>query len=405
MPVAGRRHESRRVRLLRERGVGRRVAGAGHRAVGFADSAQVARLFQVVLPRVLHAGWSWAVHHVAPSPHDGSRRRGAAGRFLPSRHPHLRASVALVATLVALSAAPGAAAASSAANDPDQVITILPTVQSLDVEPGQVATFDVTVKNQTELALSFDVEAFDLRRSRAGTDSVELAERGEAPRGAGSWLTLTPQRWQADAATEQQITVTVRVPADARPGGHYAGLLVSADPIEAREGIGVRSQVSMYVFITVAGQFERRLDVDVVSDSRWRWRGGPTEWVVELRNSGDLHENVSGVVTVDGVVDADHRVALDPGILLPGERREQRIRVETRDAPDVLRAKARVDRDEAPSVQAVSSRTIILPWWLLVLVAVATVVIVWRLRTRRRRWEVDPGDGDLDDPGDGDLDE
>lgn len=117
-------------------------------------------------------------------------------------------------------------------------------------------------------------------------------------------------------------------------------------------------------------------------------------WDVELRNAGNSHEAFSGVLVLDGVAGRAGRRAIDNGVLLPGESRRFPVSVDLRDAPDVVRATARIDRDGAQRVSDAASRTVVLPWWILLVLVVAAVSIGWRLHARRRSdraWGLEAG--------------
>jgi hypothetical protein len=104
---------------------------------------------------------------------------------------------------------------------------------------------------------------------------------------------------------------------------------------------------------------------------------------VHVRNEGDVHEPISGRVKLDGVFGGSSSTRLDAGILFPGEERTERVGFDLRSAPDLLRATARIDLDDAPAVVDDAPSVIVLPIWVLVLLAVAILVVVLRLRSRR----------------------
>ena len=123
-----------------------------------------------------------------------------------------------------------------------------------------------------------------------------------------------------------------------------------------------------------SGDFQRDVDVTVTPDQRWHWRGGASRWTVRIHNAGDVHENVSGSLQVEGLLADGRRQPLRPGILLPGETRTQHVTVDLRDAPALLTGTARVRLDDHPDATESSERVVVLPWWLLVLLGVLIAV-------------------------------
>jgi hypothetical protein len=301
-----------------------------------------------------------------------------------------------------------ASPAALAARDADETINITPAVDFIpQLQPGSTVTSDITVRNQTTIDADFTIGLFDATTSKDGSTALSLVRIGDAPRGAGAWLDVVdggacpPRDTHAScfhlAHGEQRVVhVRIRVPEDAGAGGHYAGVQVIGSQSDPATNLDIKVLDEVPVFLTVAGDYERDLRVHATPDDPWRWHGGSTSWTVQLRNEGDVHENVSGFLTVDPLLVGTHRIALKPGILLPGEHRTQHLRMDVRDAPDLLAARVRVELDDHAPARDDVRRTVVLPWWFLVLVAVAIAVVWWRLRTRAtapRRGESQDVDG------------
>ncbi|MCW2956473.1 MAG: hypothetical protein JWO69_1342 [Thermoleophilia bacterium] len=252
-------------------------------------------------------------------------------------------------------------------------------------------TVDITVQNQTRRAHDVRASAGDIapRTNGAGGQPVVADAPGTRPRGAGDWLELTPTSWRLAAGKEQRVRVRVRVPDDAPLGGNFATVTFQIDAVGNDAGtVPVTAEVGTTLLFTVAGDYRRSLEASLAADDTWRWGGGRTTWLLELRNEGDLHETVSGSVEVDGMLAAPARVPIAAGIILPGETRTQVVQVELREAPDWLSAEARVELEAGADVAADADRVVVMPWWLLVAGAAVVGVVAWRLRTRRRPdWE------------------
>lgn len=287
------------------------------------------------------------------------------------------------------------------APDPDEAITFDRAVYFLEADPGERVTVPLVVKNSTGVSPTFSSEALDMQSGEGtGSRAFRYLPVGEAPRGAGGWIRpIVPRTFTIPPFEQQELDIVVDVPADAGAGGHYAAIMFSApDP---RPDSQVRFDVNqpVAIFITVSGEFEHDLRVTATPTDRWRWHGGRTTWDVHLRNEGDVHEPISGRVRVDGVFGGATSARLDAGILFPGEERTQRVDFDVRSAPDLLRATARVDLDDAPTAADDAPSVVVLPIWVLVLLAVAIVIVVLRLRWRGGRRET-RDDVEVDDDGD-----
>jgi hypothetical protein len=252
----------------------------------------------------------------------------------------------------------------------------------LDARPGERVETTVLVQNQTGVAAAFEVEVTDMQAGPGADRAFDYVPVGDAPRGAGAWTSTPTTTFRLAPATQREIDVVVDVPADAGAGGHYAALLFTAREVNPTGQFQIDALTPVPVLVTVAGEFERDLRATIDPDDRLRWSGGRARWTVELRNEGDVHENVSGRVRFDPVWSGSSSTPLGAGILLPGESRRQRVALDVRSAPDAFTADVRVDLDESEPVTATAPRMWVLPIWLVV-VAIALVVVVWlRLRGR-----------------------
>lgn len=263
--------------------------------------------------------------------------------------------------------------------------------------PGERVVVPLLVKNQTRSDVHLLVDVVDMEEGAGSSSAFEYVAVGDARRGAGAWIEdIDPAEFDIEAARERPVPVVVEIPEDAGAGGWYGALVFTAkDPRPGAE-VPIDQTVPVPVLVTVDGDYERDLRVDVEPADRWRWRGGRGEWEVELRNEGDVHEVIAGRMRIDGALSGATGTAIRPVVLLPGEVRRQRTSFDLRDAPDVVGANLRVERDEGDPVEADSPPVVVLPWWLLVLLALAIGVIAWRVRASRGDdgpWEDEEDEG------------
>lgn len=287
---------------------------------------------------------------------------------------------------------PPAGDAAAPTRDPDEAITFVPPIVFLEGAPGETVSRELVVQNQTQLDAGFVAEVVDAQEGAGDSDALDYVAPGEARRGGGTWLEPpTPARFDIAAGAQRSLPVTVEIPRGAGPGGYYAAVVFTVrDPRPGSEVL-VDLRQPVPVLVTVRGDYERDLRVSVESRDGWRWRGGTASWTVELHNAGDVHEVFAGRIRADGIVGRAMSAPMRPGILLPGERRSQETKFALRDAPDAWAAHARVVDSDGNSIRASSGRLVVMPWWLLLLVALVLATVAWRLR-RRDRPDEDVGD-------------
>lgn len=250
---------------------------------------------------------------------------------------------------------------------------------------------EVLLKNQTLSDVRFTVEVLDMVEGVGSSTAPEFVAIGDARRGAGAWIDRPrPDTFTIEAGTERPVPLVIDIPDDAGPGGWYAALVFVAEDPDPAANVPIDQQFFVPVLVTVDGDFERDLQLRISPEDRWAWRGGPKAWEVEMRNDGDVHEVLAGRVRIDGLLGGASSRLLRPAILLPGEVRRQRVRFDLRDAPDLIGATVRVERDEGEPRSASAARMVVLPWWLLLLLALGVLMVAWRLRTRSRSRDASP---------------
>lgn len=295
---------------------------------------------------------------------------------------------------------------SGAPSSNEEAIAVAPPFLVGDIEPGTRRSFTVRVLNQTRRAFRFTTTFQDLESAPQAEGGRRFLEPGESDWGAAKWMQVEPPTWTLGPATTQELTVTADVPAGIGAGGRYAALLIRALPVVEPNDPGnlsITNEISVFALLTVPGHGLHDLRVDVLPPSSPRWRGGRAAWTVRVRNRGDIHENVSGSLRVGGLFGGAERHRLEPFILLPGGEHVERVRLDLRDAPDLWSARARVDTGDGHPDRVLAPRVLVLPWWLLLVLAVAAALIAWRLGRRRRHRQVHDEQDAWDDGEQGDV--
>lgn len=208
---------------------------------------------------------------------------------MPRATPHLRQpaalalalALALLAALGPLAKAPAAAVTAAAttqrttwalepatAEGPDGRVSYRHTL-----DPGAEVTEHVALTNFGEHPVTFQVYAGDGVLTSDG--QFDLPPAGTTPVGAGAWIAMgDPAGALAEPGTVQHLevagggTVTlpfvVRVPADATPGDHPAGI-VAAVATSTADGVGVDSRVGARLHLRVTGDLVTALAVPEVT--------------------------------------------------------------------------------------------------------------------------------------------
>lgn len=324
--------------------------------------------------------------------------------LLDRRHAHgpvLRAVLALLVLVAAglAVAAParaddtvGIAGAPSNGTDPDGR-----SRYSYQVQPGQQVADFYLVRNTGTTDQSVELVATDAYNTDDG--AFALLATDEEPKDAGAWVTLQDGQKRLTVplapGAQQVVPFTVTVPADARPGDHAAGLVVSASAVEGQ--VKVERRVATRMYVRVAGELQPVLTVASITASAPAGANpltGPSTVTVTVHNTGNVALGATlaaGATTWFGV-SAARAVHEEVPEILPGATRVVTLSVPGVGRSGLLRPyvdlQPNVDPaalDPGPLAPVHRDTTVVaVPWMLLGILALA--VGGWfALRARRRR--------------------
>lgn len=316
--------------------------------------------------------------------------------------------LALLATLLVLAFAMSVLPALSASADDTDGISGGPanetgpdgrTRYSYQVSPGQQLNDNYVVSNTGTTAQTMTVFATDAFNTDAG--EFGLLDTGETPIDAGSWITFeggAPQLTiPLEPGASQIVPFSFTVPADARPGDHAAGIVISVTSASGQ--ILVDRRVATRLYVRVLGDIQPILTVTNISATytgELNPVSGEALVTFTLKNTGNVALGASmaiGVNTYLGI-GVGPVVTKELEEMLPGSTRSLSIPIAGVGQLGYLDAYVKlqptVDPDAiSPGFLAPVSRDTVLfamPWWLLILLVVGAVVWL-ALRIRRARDE------------------
>lgn len=267
---------------------------------------------------------------------------------------------------------------------------------SYEVAPGQQLTDNYSVSNTGTTAQVMRVFATDAFNTDDG--SYGLLDTDAEAVDAGAWITFADGAKFVDVplvpGESQLVAFTLTVPADASPGDHAAGIVISVTSPQGQ--ILVDRRVATRLYVRVPGELQAALTVGSISSSYQpsiNPLDGTTTVTFTVRNSGNVAlgaNMVVGVKTYFGI-SAAPMVRDELSEMLP-----RSTRVLTMTIPGVaqlgylnpyvsLAPTAAVDMTNPGPLATVNRDTvaIAIPWWLILLVVVGGGISVF-LRIRRR---------------------
>lgn len=130
-----------------------------------------------------------------------------------------------------------------------------------DAVPGQQVSDCYLVKNTGTVAQQVTVYATDAFNTEAG--DFALLDASAAPTDTGSWVSLEDgsarMQFELAAGASRPVRFTLTVPADAGPGDHAGGLIVSAQT--PSDQILVDRRVGTRMYVRVPGDLQSLLNI------------------------------------------------------------------------------------------------------------------------------------------------
>nr|BFE60887.1 DUF916 domain-containing protein [Dactylosporangium thailandense] len=262
------------------------------------------------------------------------------------------------------------------------------------LDPGQVMTEHLAVRNFSDTAVVFSLKAADGYLTDKGR--FNMLASGSPSVDGGRWIEVQ-EKVSVGAKETKVVPFTINAPRDAAPGDHPAG--IAATLMTAGGTVNVESRVGFRVMMRATGTLTAALAVsDLTARYKRSWNplsAGAVQVSYTVKNAGNVTVTGTGHVTVDELFGlAGHDASGGVEEILPGGSRPAEARVGGVWGLGALRTTVRVtpavqggDSSGAEIRSASASVTVwTLPWpQLALVVALAVLLLAARTAVRRRR--------------------
>jgi len=206
----------------------------------------------------------------------------------------------------------------------------------LILEPGESKTVELLVSNRMGDLREFNFEIEDAIGSDNPDRPVVLLGDDRGPYTVRDYIDLPSDSFLLPHGKRARVPVTVRVPEDAEPGGHYGSVLVTTLSREAEAGdtagavpqSAIVSRIGTLFFVTIPGEVDRSGKLEefrTIPEKKW-YQSGPIRFELLYRNTGSVHVNPYGEITITNMFGEEvGYVELDPWFALPGSLRFREV--------------------------------------------------------------------------------
>lgn len=209
-----------------------------------------------------------------------------------------------------------------------QAMTLVPPSFEFNVKPGDTVTTKVKLFNETPSAIeAYPSTANFTAKDQTGTPSFSTEK---VVTDLASWITVSAGPYVLQPGDRIEVPVTIKIPASADPGGHYAAVFFGTKPPSTDGVVGIASKIGSLIIIRVAGNIRENADLTsfgVVGKSS-SFSHQPVNFTMSIRNSGNVHVRPKGSIVVKnmwGRVVGTVGINVGEGAVLPNSTRDFQV--------------------------------------------------------------------------------
>ncbi len=283
----------------------------------------------------------------------------------------------------------------STGGSPGQGLEISPPVIELSANPGQTVTTSIRVRNftQGELIAKGKADDFGAGTDETGQPKLLLDETGATRYSLKYWVNGVPDLDLAPGELKT-ATITISLPANAEPGGHFGVVRFTAVPPNlSGTGVALSASIGSLILLKVSGPVTEKVSLAEFSALQNAKKSsffehGPVGFVVRVKNDGTVHEIVQGnIVVKDTFGKTVGTVAVNDkgGNILPDSIRKFEEQLGQKQLLGVYSATLSMTYSSSQKLSGKLTFWVV-PWKLLLLILLGLVVLVYIARIGLRRY-------------------
>lgn len=210
-------------------------------------------------------------------------------------------SVAVYGTLAVLVFAPWYLGAQETLS-----VTVTPPLVQLTIGPGETWASTLKVVNNNSYDVTYYAIPVDFNaEGEGGTGTfIPLLDTEGDGTTLGSWVDISKEPVVVPRGMSADLPFSVRIPADAAPGGQYAAILVGTQPAAGEiDGPSVRvsSYVSTLLFVRIKGEVDERARIREFRSEKTLYEDPRAEFVLRFENLGNTHLRPQGEIVISNM--------------------------------------------------------------------------------------------------------
>ena len=277
-------------------------------------------------------------------------------------------------------------------------LTAIPPRLEVTVQPGQVVTKEIKVRNDSsvERIISTSVKDFIVTDDKGTPVQLDNIDDTSNRWASSSWIQVSPNSLKLQPKETKSLIVTIIAPDNPTAGGHYAMILHSPkNEITLSEtGSTIETYVGTLVYITVPGDIKEDAQVKDFSAPKFL-EYGPVDFHTIIANYSDIHISPVGAINITNWFGGKTAsLALDGLNIFPGTTREFNTTLNRQFLFGRYTAKLAVGYGTTGQALTAALVFWVIPWKLILLVLAAIITSFLLITLLRHRSSTPPIDSE-----------
>jgi hypothetical protein len=178
-------------------------------------------------------------------------------------------------------------------------LNISPTTVEEKVEPGQLLELSLNVENRGDAPAELYPLARNIFSVNEGSQPVYSMDPADNAYELASWISYDAQKLNVNPGERKTLNFKVRVPSDARPGSHLAGVFLSQKPPEGvKQGAAVGVEIASLLILQISGEINEDTQIREFRSGRFIYGSPNVDMFVRIENRGNSISRPRGLVDI-----------------------------------------------------------------------------------------------------------
>jgi hypothetical protein len=289
-------------------------------------------------------------------------------------------------------------------------LSAIPPRLEITGKPGDVVVREIKVRNESKIVryMTTDIKDFIVLDDKGTPTQIgENLDQSQNRWAASNWVTASPHQFRLEPGETKSMMVTIIVPDNALPGGHYAMIIhtPSQETVLSESGASMQAQVGTLLYITVPGQINQNAQVKEFTAPKFL-EYGPVNFKSVITNLSDIHIAPMGSIVVTNWMNGKTAsLPLDTTNIFPFVSREFNNVLDKKFLFGRYKAQLLAAYGTSGNTFAATVFFWVIPWRLIILIITAIVIVGILISLLRQNAKTDANSGEKINELEHELDE